>query len=124
MSAPSTSPPPPGPPLPGWLQTLGFILAPSRFIKACHRRYGGIVRFRTLFASRLVVVFDPDLVRPLFAEASGALRVGEATALLRPAVRAVFGDRSVGVLDGAEHMRQRRLLLPRSTVSGCVPTGR
>ncbi|MEA2391335.1 MAG: hypothetical protein QOK31_1444, partial [Solirubrobacteraceae bacterium] len=49
MSATSSSASfPPGPPLPRWLQTLGFMLAPVPFVDACRRRYGDIVTFRSL----------------------------------------------------------------------------
>ncbi|MDQ6916021.1 MAG: cytochrome P450, partial [Actinomycetota bacterium] len=51
---------PPGPRLPRWAQTLGFIFVPVRFIQACWRRYGDVVSFSTLFDSRFVMVFDPE----------------------------------------------------------------
>ena len=57
---------PPGPRLPRVLQTLGFLIAPPRFIEACHRRYGDAVTFSTLFDSRFVMVFEPDLVKQVF----------------------------------------------------------
>jgi cytochrome P450 family 135 len=99
---------PPGPPLPRWLQTLGFIFQSARFIDACRRRYGDVVTFRTVFDSRFVMVFDPELVKQLFRGSPERLRAGEANAVLGP----VVGARSVLLLDGAEHIRQRRLLLP------------
>jgi cytochrome P450 family 135 len=99
---------PPGPRLPRFLQTAGFIFAPPRFIEACHRRYGDAVTFSTLFDSRFVMVFDPGLVKQVFQAPPDQLRAGEANALLGP----VLGERSVLLLDGAEHLRQRRLMLP------------
>jgi cytochrome P450 family 135 len=99
---------PPGPRLPRVLQTLGFLVAPPRFIEACQRRYGDIVSFSTLFDSRFVMVFEPELVKRVFRAPPEQLRAGEANALLGP----VVGERSVLLLDGAEHLRQRRLMLP------------
>src|SRR6476646_4105972 len=99
---------PPGPRLPRVLQTLGFLIAPPRFIEACHRRYGDAVTFSTLFDSRFVMVFEPDLVKQVFRAPPDQLRAGEANAPLGP----VLGERSVLLLDGAEHLRQRRLMLP------------
>jgi cytochrome P450 len=99
---------PPGPRLPRWVQTLGFIFVPVRFIQACWRRYGDVVSFSTLFDSRFVMVFDPEIVKQVFRAPPDRLRAGEANALLGP----VVGERSVLLLDGAEHLRQRRLLLP------------
>ena len=99
---------PPGPRLPRWAQTAGFVFVPVRFIEACRRRYGDVVHFSTLFDSRFVMVFDPEIVKQVFRGPPEQLRAGEANALLGP----VVGDRSVLLLDGAEHLRQRRLLLP------------
>ena len=99
---------PPGPRLPRLLQTLGFILVPARFVDACRKRYGDVVTFSSLFDPRFVMVFDPDLVKQVFRGSPEQLRAGEANAVLGP----VVGDRSVLLLDGAEHLRERRLMLP------------
>lgn len=99
---------PPGPPLPRMLQTLGFILAPARFLDACRRRYGDVVAFSTLFDSRFVIVFEPEVVKQLMRGRPDQLHAGEANAVLGP----VVGSRSVLLLDEAEHLRHRRLILP------------
>jgi cytochrome P450 len=99
---------PPGPRLPRFAQTLGFVFVPVRFIEACRRRYGEVVSFSTLFDSQFVMVFDPEVVKQVFRGPPDQLRAGEANAILGP----VVGDRSVLLLDGAEHLRQRKLLLP------------
>jgi cytochrome P450 family 135 len=99
---------PKGPPLPRFMQTLGFLLIPRTFIDLCRRRYGNIVTFGTLFDSKFVMVFDPESVRQVFRGSPERLRAGEANAPLG----AVLGQRSVLLLDGAEHLRQRRLMLP------------
>ncbi len=99
---------PPGPRLPRVLQTAGFIFGAPRFIEACRRRYGDAVTFSTLFDSSFVMLFDPGLVKELFQGSGDQLHAGEANALLGP----VLGERSVLLLDGAEHLRQRRLMLP------------
>jgi cytochrome P450 len=99
---------PPGPKLPALLQTLGFILAPVQFIDAMRRRYGDVVTFSTSFDSGFVMVFDPDIVRQVFRAPPDRLRAGEANALLGT----ILGQRSLLLLDGAEHLRQRKLMLP------------
>src|SRR3954471_7370629 len=108
MAATVANPLPPGPRLPKWMQTAGFILAPVPWVRACHRRYGDVVTFSSLFDSNFVMVFEPELVKQVFRGSPEQLRAGEANALLGP----VVGERSVLLLDGAEHMRQRKLLLP------------
>src|SRR5215208_1314765 len=102
------NPLPPGPRLPRWLQTAGFIFAPVPFVERGRRRYGDVVTFRTLFDPGFVMVFDPELVKQVFRGPPDRLRAGEANAVLGP----VVGERSVLLLNGSEHMRQRRLLLP------------
>jgi cytochrome P450 len=99
---------PPGPPLPRLLQTLGFIFAPAPFLDACRRRYGDVVTMGTLFDPKFVMVFDPEVVKQVFRGPHEQLRAGEANAPLGP----VLGARSVLLLDGDEHLRQRRLMLP------------
>jgi cytochrome P450 len=80
----------------------------ARFLEACRRRYGELVTLATLFDSGFVMVFDPALVKEVFQGSSAQLHAGEANALLGP----VLGERSVLLLDGAEHLRHRRLMLP------------
>ena len=114
-SAPSTSSAPrtqstfpPGPRLPRVIQTAGFLLAGARFLEACRRRYGDVVAFSTLFDSSFVMVFDPALIKQVFQGSGHRLHAGEANALLGP----ILGQRSVLLLDGDEHLRHRRLILP------------
>lgn len=99
---------PPGPRLPRVLQTIGFLFMPVTFIDACRRRYGDLVTMGTLFDPRFVMVFDPAAVKQLFRGSPEQLRAGEANAPLGP----VVGQRSVLLLDGSEHLRHRRLMLP------------
>ncbi len=99
---------PPGPRLPRIVQTAGFMLAGPRFLDSCRRRYGDAVTFSTVFDNRFVMVFEPSLVKEVFRGSNEQLHAGEANALLGP----VLGERSVLLLDGAEHLRHRRLMLP------------
>src|ERR671924_150688 len=98
---------PPGPRLPRWLQTAGFLFRNARFVERNRRRYGDMVTFRTLFDPCFVMVFDPELVKQVFRGKPEQLRAGEANAVLGP----VVGENSLLLLDGAEHLRERKLLL-------------
>jgi cytochrome P450 len=99
---------PPGPRLPRFVQTLGFIVGAARYLGWARRRYGDVVTMSTLFDSRFVMVFEPELVKQIFKGPPEQLRAGEANALLGP----ILGERSVLLLDGSEHLRHRRLMLP------------
>src|SRR3954447_25129771 len=99
---------PDGPRLPRFAQTAGFVFFPRQFMDGARRRYGDVVRFGTLSDSCFVMVFDPETVKQVFRASPQQLRAGEANAPLGP----VLGERSVLLLDGADHLRQRRLMLP------------
>src|SRR3954452_16088066 len=99
---------PPGPRLPKLLQTIGFMFAGRRFLDATRRKYGDVVTMSTAFDERFVMVFDPELLKQVFQAPPDRLRAGEANALLGP----ILGERSILLLDGAEHLRQRKLMLP------------
>jgi cytochrome P450 len=55
-----------------------------------------------------VYVAEPDEIKRLFTGDQSDLLAGEANSFMSP----VLGPRSVLVIDGPEHMRQRKLLLP------------
>jgi cytochrome P450 family 135 len=90
------------------MQTAGFLLAPVQFTNAARRRYGDVVWFRTYMDPGFAMVFEPGLVKQVMQAPPDRLRAGEANALLEP----IVGSRSVLLLDGAEHLRHRRLMLP------------
>ncbi|MFT3774914.1 MAG: cytochrome P450 [Minicystis sp.] len=99
---------PPGPPLPASVQTMLYLTKPTEFLDACHRRYGDLFVVDTLLFGREVTVVDPELVKQVFTGDPDELRAGEANVFLEPLV----GPRSVLLLDGPEHLRQRRLMMP------------
>src|ERR671936_2608931 len=99
---------PPGPRLPPYLQTALLILRPDATLRRWQARYGNVFTVRSALSGRLVLVADPAAIKDVFTGPPGELRAGEANAVLAP----VLGERSVLLLDGAEHLRQRRLLLP------------
>lgn len=99
---------PKGPRLPRFMQTFAFIFLHRHWLNWCRRRYGDVVTFSTLFDPCFVMVFSPAGVKQVFRASPDQLRAGEANAPLGP----VLGERSVLLLDGAEHLRQRKLMLP------------
>jgi cytochrome P450 len=87
------------------------MLLSARFTEACRRRHGDVVTFSRLLGPPFVMVFDPDLVKQTFHAPPEQLLGGAANTSLRP----VVGEHSLLLADGAEHMDQRRLLLPSFT---------
>ena len=99
---------PPGPRAPRLAQTLGMVLAAGPFLRRARARHGDLFTIRTLLGGDTVVVGDPGFAREVFSAPAAVLHAGEANAFLAPLV----GSRSVLTLDGEEHLRHRRLLLP------------
>ncbi len=98
----------PGPPLPAYAQTLAYLARPTDFLVQCHRRYGDCFTIDTLLFGVEVNVVHPDAIRQVFTGDPDTVRAGEANAPLEP----LLGARSVLLLDGPEHLRHRRLLIP------------
>jgi cytochrome P450 len=99
---------PPGPRLPGPVLTAQFARRPLGTLRRWHRRYGDVFTVRYLGFGTGVYVADPAAIRELFTGDQSDLLAGEANSILEP----VLGKHSVLVLDGPEHLRQRKLLLP------------
>ncbi|HZV74253.1 MAG TPA: cytochrome P450, partial [Conexibacter sp.] len=99
---------PPGPRAPAALNFVRLAQRPLETLLGWHRRYGDCFTVRYPVFGTGVYVADPEAIRALHTGDQSDLRAGEANAPLG----AVLGKRSVLVLDGAEHLRQRRLLLP------------
>lgn len=94
--------------LPAVVQTLWWVLAPISFLRRMRARHGNRFRIKFLLMPSAAMISDPDDIRAVFTAEPGVLNAGEANFVLAPLV----GDNSVLTLDGDQHMRQRRLLLP------------
>src|SRR5216683_2227929 len=99
---------PPGPRTPVAINSLRFMRRPLDVLRGWHARYGDVFTVRMSGFGTGVYVADPDAIRELFTGAQSDLRAGEANSIMEP----VLGPHSVLVLDGPEHLRQRKLLLP------------
>jgi cytochrome P450 len=99
---------PPGPRAPVAVNTALLMRRPMASLLGWRERYGDLFTVRLLVFGVGVYVCDPDAIRDLFTGDQSDLHAGEANAPLSP----VLGEQSVLVLDGPEHLRHRRLLLP------------
>ena len=97
---------PPGPPLPAWLATLGYLADSYRFFASLRSRYGSTFTVRSANGP-LVVTGDPALARDVFAAPAETFRVW-AAASLAP----FLGETSVLLAHGERHRRDRKLLTP------------
>jgi cytochrome P450 family 135 len=100
---------PVGPAYPRMVQAWLWLKQPLWFLERCSRAYGDVFTMRLPLGINLVHLADPSLAKAVFGGDPDALRAGEANAtILEPLV----GRHSLLVLDGPEHARQRKLILP------------
>src|SRR3954451_13820890 len=99
---------PPGPKAPRALQTVAWLSRPLPFLAHAQARYGDTFTMRIGSEPRWVILSHPDAVREVFTGDPDVFHAGEGNVILRP----LLGASSVLLLDGAAHLRQRRLLLP------------
>lgn len=99
---------PPRPDLSNFMMTVGFMLTPTRFLDECHRRCGDYFTLRPTPDREAVITVDPVAVEQVFKGDPDVLHAGAGNAALQP----LLGPGSVLLLDGSEHMRHRKLMLP------------
>src|SRR5687767_8099711 len=98
---------PPGPRAPGAVQSLHYGLDPFGFFGSARRRYGDVFTVRVT-GQTWVMLAHPDLVKQAFAQGPEQVDSGVANRPIRP----LIGERNVLLLDGPEHLRRRKLVLP------------
>jgi len=99
---------PSGPRTPAVVNIVRFARRPLDVLRKWHALYGDVFTVRMSGFGAGVYVADPEAIRELFTGDQSDLRAGEANSFMKP----VLGAHSVLVLDGPEHLRQRKLLLP------------
>jgi len=98
---------PPSVPLPAALQGLLWIARPIQYMRWCERHYGRAFRV-TIPPFTAVLFSDRQAIRTIFAARPEDMHAGLFNSVLRP----IIGSASVFLLDGREHIRERKLLLP------------
>ena len=98
---------PPGPRAPAAWQTVAWTMRPAAFLRGVHDRFGDPVTIRTYWTDEAMVLFSsPDAVREVFLLDPAIAPAGQSWEFLRP----FAGPHSILVLDGEEHLRERRLI--------------
>jgi cytochrome P450 len=85
-----------------------WIVRPIPFLTDASHRYGDFFTLRFVFGP-VVFIADPQVIKQVFRGDPDTFHAGEGNATpLEP----LMGRNSVLLLDGPEHMRQRKLMLP------------
>jgi cytochrome P450 len=100
---------PPGPRAPSALQTYEWVARPTTLMRRAQARYGEPFTLRLAWSDApMVFTSDPAEIKRVYASPPDELRAGASSTFLEP----FAGPRSILVLDGDEHLRERRLMLP------------
>src|SRR4051812_16549905 len=98
----------PGPRLPRILQSWMGLSRPIESRLAMRDRFGPVFRTNDAIAGQLVHVGDPALIEQMFKWKPAQYNVSEPRQVMEP----VTGPSSILLLDGARHLRMRKLMLP------------
>lgn len=99
---------PPGPSQSALWTTYHWLRRPFELMDELHARYGDTFSMRITGLPPLVVFSNPDDVKEIFHDDGESLQAGR----FNLSLKAFLGSHSVLMLDGKEHRRQRKLLLP------------
>ncbi len=98
---------PAGPRAPAVWQTIAWMTRPGAFMRGVHGRYGDPATIRTYWTEEPMVLFSsPDAVRAVFRLDPAIAPAGQSWEFLRP----FAGQHSILLLDGEEHLRERRIM--------------
>jgi cytochrome P450 family 135 len=100
---------PPGPRAPRLWQSRRWTREPLPFLEECRARYGDTFTLRLRHLGTWVLLSDPEDVKRIFSTDTNELGVGVPNLALRP----VLGAHSVMLSEEPEHMKRRKLMLPR-----------
>ena len=110
---------PPGPRAPRAVQMATWLARPLWFAQQCRARFGDTFTVR-IEERPWAMLADPAVIREVFTAPADLMHAGDANSILRP----MLGPSSVLLLDGAEHMHQRKLMLRPSTASASTMISR
>ena len=98
----------PGTRAPAIVQTLSGVMRPLEARLALRARHGAIFRTSDAIAGELFHVADRESIERMFKWKPPQYNVAEPREVMAP----VTGPESILLLDGARHMRMRKLMLP------------
>ncbi len=100
---------PPGPRWPALVQSVAMLRLRHSFTPWLRQHFGPIFTVRLVPERRpMVICDDPVYTRAIFAADPAVFHAGKANAVLGP----VMGQHSLLLVDGQEHRRTRKLLMP------------
>lgn len=96
----------PGPKSPALIQLLQWVPNPLTFMEKCAKEYGDVFQIKLNYP--MVFISHPKAIEEIFKTNPKQFDSGVGNQVLLP----LLGDRSLVLLDGTLHQRQRQLLMP------------
>ncbi|NEQ39841.1 MAG: cytochrome P450 [Okeania sp. SIO3I5] len=96
----------PGPKVPALIQLLQWVANPLTFMEKCARQYGDTFQIKLNYP--MVFISNPKAIEEIFKTNPKQFDSGVGNQVLLP----LLGERSLLLLDGTTHQRQRKLLMP------------
>ncbi|HHP7231194.1 MAG TPA: cytochrome P450 [Xenococcaceae cyanobacterium] len=97
-----------GPQSSAFVQLMNWIFRPLDFLEECARKYGDIFDLNLMGLPPFTVVSHPQGIEEILSVDAKNFDVGRTNNL----AASLLGDNSLVLLDGSEHRRQRKLMMP------------
>ena len=97
-----------GPQSSPFVQLMNWIFRPLDFLSECDREYGDIFNLNLMGLPPFTVVSNPQGVEEILSVDAKQFDVGRTNNL----AASLLGDNSLVLLDGMQHRRQRKLMMP------------
>ena len=91
-----------------FVQLLNWVFRPLDFLEECARQYGDIFNLSLLGLPPFTVVSSPKGIEEILSVDAKKFDVGRTNEI----VASLLGENSLILLDGKEHRRQRKLMMP------------
>jgi len=101
--------PPRGSRLPGIVQLYLGLRHTIAFSRWSQRTFGDVFVAKAFPLGKSVYIADPELVREIFAGPHDGLHAGATNGIF---LKAIFGDHGILTVDGEEHTKTRKALMP------------
>ncbi len=97
-----------GPKTPPFIQTIKGIFQPFKSLEANYQKYGDIYDIKGMGFPSFVVLSNPQAIQQLLTADPNLFEIGKVNWIVKP----LLGENSLVLLDGKEHKKRRKLLMP------------
>ena len=97
-----------GPKSSSFVQLMNWIFRPLDFLEECDRSYGDIFNLNLMGLPPFTIVSNPQGIQEILSVDAQKFDAGRTNDL----ARSLLGDNSLVLMDGANHRRQRKLMMP------------